>query len=244
MRLLLAVETIARQRGHHFTIIKVGAREMEKIAWTLLEAAYYVRLRRKLGRDVRGKSIDVRYRFDRAKVSPAPSFAHCDKDGKVMEYVVGWSLVPSYMVALRQYMHPVSALDGAFCKFPAQGTFTVEVTVDGLFRLHPVCLQHTVSAECSWSYCTHFRSTKAAYHEGHINAPRMSVNGDGARALYSELQANRNEVAYSACMRHWLQHKSKGTADVARQLMHIPPIHREMVCLSYPILSSPSKSPC
>ena len=228
MQLLLSVQRVASSRGHVFTIIRVPAEEMLKVAWTLLESAYYVRLRRKQGLNGRGRPIDASLKFNRSKVSPQPYFP-VTRNGKKMEYVVGWALVPSYMIGLRQWMHPVSALDAAFCKFPAQGTFTVEVTVDGLFRLHVVGIQHTISAECVWSYLRHFANTEAAYVASHINAPHLSVNGDGAQALSSTLNTKRPCAAYSACMRHWLQHKPKGTAEVARALMHIPPIHRSKV---------------
>ena len=233
MRLLLSVEKVASQRGHHFTIIKVGAKEMLGVAWKLLESAYYVRLRRKQGLGSRRKPVENALKFDRAKVLPQPHFPEFDDEtGKAMEYVVGWALVPSYMIGLRQWMHPVSALDGAFCKSPARGTFTVEVTVDGLFRLHVVGIQHTISAECLWSYQHHFENTKKAYQKEHIDSDKLSVNGDAAPALSSVLATSRPKVSYSACMRHWLQHLCKGTAEVARSLMHIPPMHKATVSLS------------
>ena len=121
-------------------------------------------------------------------------------------------------------------MDGSFCKAPAQGTFIVEATVDGLFRLHPVAVQHTLSSENMFAYRTWGESTQAAYPPEHINTCKHSVNGDGARALFTAVTHFRPNAAYSACQRHLLANLGKSTEEVARRLMNKTPAQRAEVC--------------
>lgn len=230
-RLLQSVKNLAESRGHHFIIFSVSASKMVEIAWSLIEASYYVRLRRVLPRaSWPSLKSNKSLKFDRVKAKCVPDFPEFAPDGVTpMEYNVGWHVVPSYMPGLRKHLHPVSALDGAFCKSPAQGTFTVEVTVDGLSRLHPVGIQHALSAENTWGYDHYFEGTKEAYHEEDIDSKANSVNGDGAHALRGSLSTWRKKAAYSACHRHLLQHKTKSTVDIAHSIMHKPPIKRHEV---------------
>ena len=116
VKLLHAVKSLATSRGHRFDIITVDSAEMVKIEWSLLEAAYNRRLRRSVGA---GEWVRIRrdpqHRFTREKwlANPRNKAPHYDRygpDGKtVKEYVVGWRLIPSYMLGLRARLHPVSA---------------------------------------------------------------------------------------------------------------------------------------
>lgn len=121
MRLLLAVQQQATKRGHQFRIIKVGAAEANEIAWKLCERAYYVRLKRKTPRaDWPNLVKSSKFRFDRSKwQGKTPDFPD-QLHGAKASYIVGWNIVPSYMKTLRKHMHPVAAIDGSFCKEPAQ----------------------------------------------------------------------------------------------------------------------------
>ena len=128
----------------------------------------------------------------------------------------------------RSYISPrIQLLPVSLC---SQGTFTVEVTVDGLFWLHPVGIQHTISPENSWAYNHYFDSTEAAYPPDAINTDKNSVVGDGAPSIQSTLEKRRQAVAYIACMRHWLQHKPTATRTIARELQSVPKVHKAEVC--------------
>jgi hypothetical protein len=215
MKLLHVVKQVAESRGHQIKLISVDAHELTELAWVLIQHAYYHRARTIL------KRCDWHRipKFDRSQYKYKPVFPVYVADGFTkLEYIIGWHFVPNYMLSLRPHLHPVSALDSSFMKQFAQGTFTAEVTTDGLRRLHAVGLQVLISPENIPLYKRYFKFTKEAYDHGVIDPPGAVVVADGAHALRGELDIARPNTTYLPCLEHLVRQKPSSVKALVRAL--------------------------
>jgi hypothetical protein len=141
--------------------------------------------------------------FNRAACTNPPHFARVSDDGSPCRYVVGWFFVCSYMIGLRRHMIPVSALDAAHMRHPAQGTVYVEVTKDLLDRLHNVSTFVFLGAENLPGYEVNTLQQLAAYGSSENLDPAGSggvVLGDAAASLRSQFQPRTTTGGQQTCV--------------------------------------------
>jgi hypothetical protein len=227
--LLQCIAWKARERGHYVSLIVVDAEYMVARAWENLRSEYVRLMKRKWEKRFHPQ-IPA---FDKSRCTP-PEF-DADKS-----YVIGWFFVASYMRDLRKLMIPVSALDAAHMKFPAQGTMYAEVTKDVLDRLHPVAQMVFLGAENVPGYTLFTKEQHAAYGSSINLDPAGSdgcVIGDAARALRTQFEPGTSATTgggtlapraatYKACAVHQKRSMTAHQTHIFDSLRKMPPSHK------------------
>lgn len=233
MDLLQCIAGKARQRGHYVSLIIVDAEYMLARAWENLRSEYLRIMKGKWKKHLHHMIPP----FDKSTCRQPPEFDQHKR------YVVGWFFVASYMRDLRQFMIPVSALDAAHMKYPAQGTMYVEVTKDLLDRLHPVAQMVFLGAENVPGYTLFTREQHAAYGSSARLDPAGSdgcVIGDAAVALRAQFEPVRSatgqvsaaprEATYKACAVHQKRSMSASQVQIFDTIRKMPPSQKLKVC--------------
>ena len=148
------------------------------------------------------------------------------------------------MIDMRRLMIPVSALDAAHMRHPAQGTVYVEVTKDLLDRLHNVSTFVFLGAENLAGYDVNTSQQLAAYGSSENLDPAGSggvVLGDAAASLRAQFEPRTTtggqqtcaprQAVYQTCSLHRKRAMSPNQRAIFDAIRKIPPVHKVKVCV-------------